>query len=424
MPQDLSYNRDVVDGMKEMCENSPAMLQRGALERAMAIAEFALDGTLNRANDNYLNLFGYHRADALGRNHRSFCPLSFAESEEYPAFWQNLHAGNAYSGQIERMRHDGAICWLEATYAPVHDESGKVVQILKIATDITARKLREDTQQQHLRRLSLVADASDSAVVISDASPCIVYVNAGFTRMFGWYDEDARGKGPVSLLAPDKDQDYIDTYKNSLSSGHSVEREEIVQGKDGQRYWVKVISNPILDDDGQWQLTVTILTDITRAKMYEVLQQKVLEAMAREQPLTEVLELISEEVERIAPEITASILEVDKKGQLHPLASPNLPTEYSQKLEGLAIGPCVGSCGKAAWKNDAVRSMISRTIRFGRIIGSWFYRWVSSVAGQLQFATVRAGLSALSRSISAARETCLPLSSINDWWRPVPFSVR
>ncbi len=56
-----------------------------------------------------------------------------------------------------------------------------------------------------------------------------------------------------------------------------------------------------------------------------MLQRRVLEAMARDCPLVEVLEMVCEEVERMAPEVTASVLEVDAGGKLHPLASPCLP---------------------------------------------------------------------------------------------------
>ncbi|MDN9002334.1 hypothetical protein Q0P64_13710, partial [Staphylococcus aureus] len=88
----------------------------------------------------------------------------------------------------------------------------------------------------------------------------------------------------------------------------------------GQRYWAKVSSNPICDADGGWRYTITVLTDITRSKMHEVLQHRVLEAMARERPLTEVLELVCREVERIAPEVAVSILEVDANKCLRALA--------------------------------------------------------------------------------------------------------
>ncbi|WEE76394.1 EAL domain-containing protein [Comamonas testosteroni] len=330
------------------------LAQLQALDRVMAMAEFGLDGSLQRANDNYLQLMGFTREQSLGRPHRSFCSARLADSARYREIWTHLCAGNAYSGVVERLRSDGSSCWLEATYSPVMDAQGRVMHILKIATDVTQRRAREQAQQEHLRRLSLVADASDTAVVISDGSSRIVHVNGGFTRMFGWRTEEVAGRMPIALLAPQASEAFVDHYRSELRAGQPVGREEIVVGKHGQRYWAKVISNPILDADGRWQYTVSMLTDITRSKMHEALQHRVLEAMARERPLVEVLEMVCLEVERIAPEVTASILEVDAQGLLHPLAGPSLPHSYSALLDGVAIGPNVGSCGTAAWRNAPV----------------------------------------------------------------------
>ena len=90
------------------------------------------------------------------------------------------------------------------------------------------------------------------------------------------------------------------------------------------------------------------------SNIYEALQRSVLEAMARDKPLVEVLELVCKEVEQLAPEVTASILQVDEHGVLHALAAPSLPPFYSSKLDGLDIGPSVGSCGTAAWRKEPV----------------------------------------------------------------------
>jgi hypothetical protein len=64
-------------------------------------------------------------------------------------------------------------------------------------------------------------------------------------------------------------EEFVNIYRTELRAGQPVGREEIVVGKHGQRYWAKVISNPILDADGRWQYTVSMLTDITRSKMHE-----------------------------------------------------------------------------------------------------------------------------------------------------------
>ncbi|MEE1923781.1 EAL domain-containing protein [Pseudomonas sp. 148P] len=331
-----------------------SLAQLAALDRVMAIAEFAPDGTLLRANENFLVLMGYTLDQLRGRHHRILCPAAFVHSPDYGDFWMRLRDGNARSGTVERIHSDGSSRWLEATYAAVHDEQGEVTQILKIATDITARLAQESAQQQRLRVLSLVADASDTAVMISDGQRRIAYTNAGFSRMFGWSAEEILGRSPIPLLAPDTDEQSIAEHYAQMYAAGSMQREDIVTGKQGQRYWAKVVSNPVFDDAGQLQHTVTLFTDITQAKMHEALQHRVLEAMAREQPLTEVLELICLEVERIAPELAASILRVDDEGQLHSLAAPSLPVEYSRQLNGVRIGPTVGSCGTSAWRNESV----------------------------------------------------------------------
>ncbi len=352
------------------------LAQLSALDRVMAIAEFDLGGVLIRANDNFLALLGFSRAQAVGRHHSSFCTPAFAESAEYQEFWPRLRGGQASGGVAERVRSDGSSCWLQSTYTPVFDARGEIRHILKIATDITGRLRREQAQREHLRRLSLVADASSTAVVISDSESRIVYVNDGFSRMFGWQLEEIRGRAPIELLAPHTPQDFTEKYRAALRAGRLVEREEIVASKEGRRYWVKVFSNPVAGNpvagtpvagtpgadtsvDGasrtDWGHTVTTLTDITRAKMHEVLQHRVLEAMLRESPLSEVLELICNEVERIAPEITASILGVSEEGRLQSLVGPHLPADYTRQLDGIPIGPAVGSCGTAAWRNETVR---------------------------------------------------------------------
>ena len=326
----------------------------GALDRAMAIAEFSPDGILLSANANYLKLLGYSRDAALGLHHRSFCSAQYAASEAYCLFWKGLVASHTYSGICERRRGDGSTCWLEATYTSIADDTGQVQRVVKVASDISLRHQREHELAEHNRRLSLVAGATDSAVLIVGDDWHIQYVNSGFSRMFGWSLEELRARSPIELLMANADVHYIDYVRLELSAGRSVHREEIVTGKSGQRYWINVVANPVLGPDGRLLNVVSVLTDVTQSKMYEVLQHKALEAMACEQPLADVLELICREVERIAPEMAASILEVDEHGRLQSLSAPSLPAAYSAALCGVPIGPSVGSCGTAAFRNEAV----------------------------------------------------------------------
>lgn len=84
------------------------------------------------------------------------------------------------------------------------------------------------------------------------------------------------------------------------------------------------------------------------------LQNAILEMVARSEDLASVADRLCREVERLNPDAVCSVLEVDPAGMLHPLAGPSLPDDYSAALDGIFIGPNVGSCGTAAYLGEAV----------------------------------------------------------------------
>ncbi|MBN9116850.1 MAG: GAF domain-containing protein, partial [Pandoraea sp.] len=131
--------------------------------------------------------------------------------------------------------------------------------------------------------------------------------------------------------------------------GRSCHSEVLVRTLQRQPLWVSVVTNPMLDANGKLLNAVVLFTDITQSKIQEVLQHKALAAMVRDAPLVEVLTLICRELEQIAPEVVASVVRVDSEGRLRPQAGPSLPAQYHKNIEGLAIGPNVGTCGSAAF---------------------------------------------------------------------------
>lgn len=78
-------------------------------------------------------------------------------------------------------------------------------------------------------------------------------------------------------------------------------------------------------------------------------EHEVLVGVASGENLVDVMNLLCRRAEEIAPNAICSVLRVDKAGRLRPLAAPSLPDAYSQKLDGVEIGPMVGSCGSAAY---------------------------------------------------------------------------
>lgn len=106
-----------------------------ALNKSMAVIEFEPDGTIITANENFTATVKYSLSDIQGKHHRMFCSDKFYHNN--PNFWDNLARGNFSSGQFERVDANGDVLWLEATYNPVFDASGRVTKIIKFASNIT-----------------------------------------------------------------------------------------------------------------------------------------------------------------------------------------------------------------------------------------------------------------------------------------------
>ncbi len=116
-----------------------------ALDRSQAMIEFTPNGDILHANANFLSVMDYTLSEIAGRHHRIFCDETFLR--EQPRFWEELARGQFKSGLFMRHNSRGQAVWLEATYNPIRDSSGKVVRVVKFASDITAR-----IEQNHATR--------------------------------------------------------------------------------------------------------------------------------------------------------------------------------------------------------------------------------------------------------------------------------
>ncbi len=128
-----------------------------ALDRSMARIEFNLDGTVIEANEGFLATLGYSMDEIKGRHHRMFCDPAFVSSPEYARFWQTLGEGQFQAAQYKRVAKGGREVWIQASYNPVVDTTGKAFKVVKFATDITAQKRGEQRQKELIAAVELNA---------------------------------------------------------------------------------------------------------------------------------------------------------------------------------------------------------------------------------------------------------------------------
>jgi methyl-accepting chemotaxis protein len=106
----------------------------------MATVEFSPDGVVLNANSNFLKSMRYSIEEIRGVHHRKFVPKDIVESEDYKSFWSKLASGESITGLFKRINAKGEIVWLNAIYNPILNSNGKVVKVVKFATDINAAK--------------------------------------------------------------------------------------------------------------------------------------------------------------------------------------------------------------------------------------------------------------------------------------------
>ncbi len=110
-----------------------------AISRAQAVVEYAVDGTILTANENFLKSCGYPLEKLKGQHHRIFIDANFAQSPEYQEFWRKLNRGERIEEEYKRVAKGGREVWIQASYNPILDLSGQVMKVVNFMTDVTGR---------------------------------------------------------------------------------------------------------------------------------------------------------------------------------------------------------------------------------------------------------------------------------------------
>ncbi len=114
------------------------------VDSSFARIMFEPSGNIKDANDNFVNALGYGSLkEIVGKHHEIFVDHEYKNSSEYKDFWNDLRKGITKEGQFKRVTKAGEDIWIQAAYTPVKDDSGTVINIIKIASDITAQKNAE-----------------------------------------------------------------------------------------------------------------------------------------------------------------------------------------------------------------------------------------------------------------------------------------
>jgi methyl-accepting chemotaxis protein len=357
-----------------------------AFGRSQAIIEFAIDGRILTANENFLATLGYTLDEVLGKHHRMFVEPGVAGSPDYERFWEDLRSGEFKAGEFMRIDKAGKPVWLQASYNPVVNAQGRPIKVVKIASDITERKLRD---ADHVGQLQAIGKSQ--AVIAFDLDGTIIDANDNFLAAMGYELDEVKGRHHSMFVEPAyaKSAEYR-SFWEALGRGEFRADEFKRIGKGGKAVWIQASYNPILDPTGKPFKVVKYASDIT--EMVE--RRHKIERIGRQvdAALEEIVRAVSDTDERTvaassgAAETSATVQAVASAAAQFDASSQEIARSMS--LSRNAVQQALGEADAADKATQALTSAASAMNGIVEII--------QNIAGQIN-------LLALNATIESAR---------------------
>ncbi len=230
-----------------------------AIDRVMAVIEFRPDGTILNANGNFSAAMGYDLFEIQGHHHRMFADPAYAASDEYRRFWDRLNRGEFVAGEFKRFAKGNREIWLQASYNPILDASGRVVRVVKFATDITDQKNKAMDATGQLEAIN-----RSQAVIEFKLDGTIITANPNFCGAIGYALDEIKGQHHRMFVESSyASSPEYSRFWESLRRGEFQAAEYKRVAKGGRAIWIQASYNPIRNADGVPVKVVKYATDIT-----------------------------------------------------------------------------------------------------------------------------------------------------------------
>jgi methyl-accepting chemotaxis protein len=267
----------------ERKSHQSAQAQADAISRSQAVIEFKLDGTIVTANENFLKTLGYSLDEIRGKHHSMFVEPAVRDDAAYREFWVKLGKGEFQAAQYRRIGKGGREIWIQASYNPVLDKSGKPTGVIKFATDITAEKIRSMEADGKIAAIDRA-----QAVIEFNMDGTIITANDNFLGTVGYALPEIQGKHHRMFVPPaESESAAYRGFWDSLNRGDYQAAEYKRIGKGGKEIWILATYNPILDERGRPFKIVKFATDVTKQKLVSADNGGQIEAIEKSQAVIE-----------------------------------------------------------------------------------------------------------------------------------------
>lgn len=253
----FNKNKQLLDTENKLSE---LQWQLDSINRNVAEIRFRPDGSVIYASNIFLEMLGYKLEEIAGQHHRIFCEKNYASTADYSRFWQKLADGHPQSGLFRRLRKDGNLVLIEATYIPVQNQDGKVIEIIKIGSDVTQR-------ENELLSLRAVHAAISRSMAEIEFTPNgdILHANENFLRAMGYRLSDIKGRHH-RMFCFDNFYQENPNFWQSLKGGTFLSGQFERKTASGETIYLEATYNPVIDEAGQVVKVLKFATDVSSQK--------------------------------------------------------------------------------------------------------------------------------------------------------------
>ncbi|PYF79603.1 MULTISPECIES: PAS domain S-box protein [Marinomonas] len=240
-------------------------ITRQTLEQALdAVVCIDLKNCVTLYNKAAEKLWGYTKEEVIGNNVKMLVPAAI-QSQHDELIDRNRRTGVdkivGTSREIKIERKDKQVVWGQLSLSKIELDEGTLYTAF--VKDVT----EEVKQRAEREMLSLVANETDNAVIITNASGLIEYVNQGFERLTGYEMDEVRGKKPGTILqGHETNPATVDNIRRHIAKKEPFYDEILNYAKSGDPYWVSLSINPVFDDEGNVKNFISVQANITQVK--------------------------------------------------------------------------------------------------------------------------------------------------------------
>jgi len=184
------------------------------------------------------------------------------------------------------------------------------------------------------------------------------FLNRRWLDYTGLSAEEASDWGWAAALHTEDRERLMDSWRHLLASGEAGEMEARLRRYDGEYRWFLFRAEPMRDNHGgilKWYGANTDIEDRKRAEALLAAEKRTLEMIANGACLLDILEKLCQTIDAQSSDVKSAVMLMDPDGMhLRPAAGPRFPKEWLEAITPVKIGPCVGSCGSAAFLKQRV----------------------------------------------------------------------